>query len=296
MCSTSMNILSVDVGIKNLAYCLLHLPQGAEALTPKSAMKTLKIVKWDTLNLCKTTELEEPYSIPKCSAEGCKFMAKYTKTVEQVPKYYCNKHSQSSEYKMPMNLSAKALNKLSLDELKKYACDNLSLVVPENSQKSKLKLLDYLKVAIATEYLEPVASKPKEVSACTIDLITIGRNMQKQFDAIPQFEQVNAVVIENQLSTLATRMKTLQGMITQYFIMKGVPNIYFVSATNKLKLFCEGESQENNYSNRKKRGVEITKELIKDDMVTRTMFEPHKKKDDLSDCFLQGLWWVCTKK
>jgi hypothetical protein len=52
-----MNILSVDVGIKNLAYCLLHLPQGAEVLTPKSAMKTLKIVKWDTLNLCKTTEV-----------------------------------------------------------------------------------------------------------------------------------------------------------------------------------------------------------------------------------------------
>ena len=32
-------------------------------------------------------------------------------------------------------------------------------------------------------------------------------------------------------------MKTLQGMIAQYFIMKNKTSIEFVSSTNKLKLF-----------------------------------------------------------
>ena len=94
-------------------------------------------------------------------------------------------------------------------------------------------------------------------------------------------------------------MKTLQGMITQYFIMRGVPDIRFISAINKLKLFDqkkEGEGGEDCYADRKKRSIEITRSLITNAAHMHLMsmkFEKHKKKDDLADCFLQGMWWLC---
>jgi hypothetical protein len=102
------------------------------------------------------------------------------------------------------------------------------------------------------------------------------------------------VIIENQLSTLATRMKTLQGMITQYFIMRGVPDIRFISAINKLKLFAkeQGQDGEDCYADRKKRSIEITRALIANVPLMSMKFEKHKKKDDLADCFLQGVWWL----
>jgi hypothetical protein len=113
------------------------------------------------------------------------------------------------------------------------------------------------------------------------------------------------MIIENQISTIATRMKTLQGMITQYFIMKNVPNIEFISASCKLKLFTDSMLDvskyvdASTYSDRKKSGIAICRALGVDSSAASTnyatwvpMFEKHKKKDDLADCFLQVLWRV----
>ena len=188
---------------------------------------------------------------------------------------------------------------MTLDELKVFSSEYLSSSIPEKCEKSKMKLLLHLNASIAAEYLVAVTTKPKVISAASVDLITIGRNMHQRFDALPHLASgIDVVIIENQLSTLATRMKTLQGMITQYFIMRGVPDIRFISAINKLKLFDqkkegeEGDKGEDCYADRKKRSIEITRELITPTLMSMK-FEKHKKKDDLADCFLQGMWWLC---
>jgi len=117
------------------------------------------------------------------------------------------------------------------------------------------------------------------------------------------------MIIENQISTLASRMKTLQGMITQYFIMKDVPQIEFISASCKLKLFTDTPISQSldegicidaaTYADRKKSGIavcrwlgEISRKHKSDYAKWMPVFENHKKKDDLADCFLQGLWRV----
>jgi hypothetical protein len=197
--------------------------------------------------------------------------------------------------------STKSLKKMPLDELKAFSAEYLSVSIPEKCEKSKLKLLQHVTAALTAEYLIAVSAKPKVVSAASLDLITIGRNMHRRFDALPHLASgIDVVIIENQLSTLATRMKTLQGMITQYFIMRGVPDIRFISATNKLKLFSEeggGDKEgKDDYADRKKRSIEITRALINNAAHMPMMamqFVEHKKKDDLADCFLQGLWWLC---
>lgn len=305
-----MRVLSIDVGMKNLAYCLFERAANAgeneanEAKTPESMMKQVSIVAWDTVNLCDAADTVKPIA-PTCSSAGCKFTAKFVHAATTATEtYYCTRHANSSGYKMPLQPSIAApriLKKLTLDDLKAFSGEYLSTSIPEKSNKSKLKLLQHVAGALAAEYLVAVTTKPKVISAASLDLITIGRNMHQRFDALPHLASgLDVVIIENQLSTLATRMKTLQGMITQYFIMRGVPDIQYVSATNKLKLFSDAGANASDdkadYADRKKRSIEITRSLIPSHAHATLKFENHKKKDDLADCFLQGLWWFCTRE
>ena len=302
-----VNILSIDVGMKNLAYCLFErnhsLLESPES--PESIMQTAHIVAWDTVNLCNGSDADavaDRPAVPLCSVNGCKFGAKFvhstTNEAGNTSTHYCTRHANASGYKMPLQpsiASSKSLKKMTLEQLKVFSGEYLSSSIPEKCEKSKPKLLQHLIVALSAEYLVAVTTKPKVLSAASVDLITIGRNMHKRFDELPHLASgIDVVIIENQLSTLATRMKTLQGMITQYFIMRGVPDIRFISATNKLKLFDPiKEGEETGYADRKKRSIEITRSLISSSSHS-AKFEKHKKKDDLADCFLQGVWWLVT--
>jgi hypothetical protein len=307
-----MRVLSIDVGMKNLAYCLFERENDVDTGPPDSMMQHLSIVAWDTVNLCEddATASQKP-DAAMCSSDGCKFPAKFAHSnkngnngnndndADASSTYYCTRHANSSGYKMPLLpsiASSRILKKMTLDDLKTFSGEYLSTVIPEKCNKSKIKLLQHVVSALDQEYLVAVSAKPKVISAASMDLITIGRNMHKRFDALSHISSgVDTVIIENQLSTLATRMKTLQGMITQYFIMRGVPNIQFISATNKLKLFSDAASDDKTeYADRKKRSIEITRTLIPAAQLLK--FEKHKKKDDLADCFLQGLWWFCTRE
>ena len=91
-------------------------------------------------------------------------------------------------------------------------------------------------------------------------------------------------------------------MIVQYFVMANlnVSHIEFISAANKLKDFCSKDTKETKdtktkYSDRKKLGIEkcleiLTKEFKFNEHID--YFNQHKKKDDLADSFLQGLWFI----
>lgn len=300
-----MRMLSIDVGMKNLAYCLfeydpLKLVAG-EIKTPEHMMHQLSIVAWDTVNLCDAADaINAPVVAgPMCSSAGCKFTAKFMHSSPELVTHYCTRHANASGYKMPLLIPVKSIKKMGLEELKAFSAEYLSIPIPEKCNKSKVKLLQHTTTALQAEFLVAVDTKKKVVSAASLDLITIGRNMHQRFDATPHLASgIDVVIIENQLSTLATRMKTLQGMITQYFIMRGVPDIRFISATNKLKPFSTGEDKDEGcYADRKKRSIEITRSLIASAAAHMSLmamkFEKHKKKDDLADCFLQGMWWLC---
>ena len=108
-------------------------------------------------------------------------------------------------------------------------------------------------------------------------------------------------------------MKTIQGMISQYFIMKNNNiKIEFISASNKLKDFMPIlDATESNdktvkpesnskldYKQRKQLGVKTTLHFVdSDDRFSQwsSFLHKHNKKDDLSDCFLQGMWFIKHK-
>lgn len=226
-------LLSFDVGIKNLAYCLFDLSRN-------------DVVEWDVLNVSGITPCE------KCKKNAVFFKG---------PHFVCEKHTQLCP--MPPSL------KVPIAELRKLAegvCD---------PKGKKSELIDQLNKHLKETCWQRL---PKETS----DLITIGRNIHAQLSKFV----VTHVIIENQMSD---RMKTIQGMIAQHFIGKGVECIEFVSSANKLKSFQESKST---YAKNKKDGVVYCRETLS--MFPRWLdfWDSRKgKKDDLADCFLQGIWF-----
>lgn len=261
-----MKILSIDVGIKNLALCLLEVNNNS-----------YNILKWDVINLCG--------DIPLCKehvkGKICNKQSKFSRD----NKYYCKTCAKKTEYIIPNSKFNTIENKrIKISELKTIAND-YEVTIGEKMKKQEIvdALIDF-KEQKCLENLQ-------QISASTIPLIDIGVSIRENLGT-SDYINVDKILIENQISPIANRMKTVQGMLAQFFIMKGVEDIVFVSAANKLKLFMGKEKT--TYSERKKIGIEITKNILNADknITSVEKISNSNKKDDLADCFLQGLWYV----
>jgi len=261
-----MKILSIDVGIKNLALCLLEVNNNS-----------YNILKWDVINLCG--------AIPLCKEEVkgkiCNKQSKFSRN----NKYYCKTCAKKTQYIIPNSKLNTIENKrIKISELKTIAND-YEVVIGEKMKKQEIVdvLIDF-KQQKCLENLQ-------QISASTMPLVAIGVAIRENLGT-SDYNNADKILIENQISPIANRMKTVQGMLAQFFIMKGVEDIEFVSAANKLKLFMGKEKT--SYNERKKIGIEITKNILNADKNISHIEQitNSNKKDDLADCFLQGLWYI----
>ena len=139
----------------------------------------------------------------------------------------------------------------------------------------------------------------KNKSASEMGLVHIGIAIERELDKQIPLGGIKQVIIENQLSPLASRMKTIQGMLAQYFIMRGLKNIIFVSATNKLRPFLKNKKEKPKYAERKLLSIQYTKSILEHDALNKRWIQfvtSHTKKDDLADSFLQGIWYLNNQK
>ena len=261
-----MKIISIDVGIKNLSYCLFDTDIV-------NINKRSGILKWDNIDLSTS----EP---SQCAINLCNKPAKYKKNNCQ----FCVSHAKKQTYsKIPKQLLPKNLKKLSLLDLNKL----LDKYLP-NSQSNMKKTEIWLTLAeyVNEKCFEDIISN----DATKLSIVTIGRNIVEKLDLIlkDEIEHIQLCIIENQIGPLAVKMKTIQGMLSQYFIMRNTNiQIDFVNASNKLKEFVK---EKTDYKERKKLGVLHCFNLIEESW--KPFFSSHAKKDDLSDCYLQGLWYI----
>lgn len=292
-----MRILSFDVGIKNLALCLLERCEN----TPNK----IQILKWDMINLCND---------PKC--DNCDKPAKYCNNGS----HFCLKHAKASPntLEIPNTKMIRAIQKMTVKELREHINTYINNdILGEGTgnidkllKKDLLKLIeDYNKA----KYFDIV----KSGNAGYVSLIDIGKTLREKLDYVLCLDNTNTntsltkidkIVIENQLSSIAVRMKTLQGMITQYFIMRDYPNIEYINSSNKLKVSAifegqgQGQGQEvkyvpekTSYRERKQAGILLCIRILEHYSLTEWSKWYKKaggKKDDLADCFLQGIYCI----
>jgi len=223
-----MKLLSFDVGIKNLSYCLLD-------------DKDNTIEDWGIINISVD---------PVCE--------------------HCMKGNKQC------------------DKTAKFIIDEVKLC----ASHSKLK-----------KYKDQKSKKVKKVKN---PILEIGKNIVEKLDIKNNFLDVHVVLIENQPALKNPTMKTIQMILYSYFLIHGVTNnlspidtIEMINARNKLKAYkgpiieCEIKDK---YKRTKYLGIKYCEYMIHENekikQEYRDLVEQSKKKDDLADAYLQGIYWL----
>lgn len=313
-----MKVLSIDVGIKNLAFCLFE----------KSVQSThFSIKKWNVVNIGQPEETKCTFLDKKGT---CPQFAKFNKDNQ----FFCVKHSKKHGFLIPtLECKPSFIAKQKLQKLYEIA-DKYHIEYDKSIKKAQL--VSSINNFVDSHFCKQIQSG--NTSTSKIDLIQIGKNLKETFNTVFMDDSyIDYVIIENQISPIANRMKTIQGMIVQYFIMSNthVTHFEFVSAANKLKDFTKNQQTEQttqttqlkdtqsphlacedivhhpldnqsdkqsttvNYAERKKKGISKCLQIITHEPSFKenvSYFQSHKKKDDLADSFLQGLWFIYHHK
>ena len=274
-------IISFDIGIKNLAYCVFQ--REGEALLIKD---------WGIINLSTTDQGAVP-SGPLCNCPKAKSGAVCGKKAafSHGENFYCNVHAKSSGKLFPTKeISMPAIKKLKVDELSQF-CTRHFISVDQKDKRADL--LQKVQTHFEKCTLQ-VVPKPKKTNANQVHLVDIGKRIKTNFDEKFKhcIESLSNVILENQISPIAGRMNTIQGMVAQYFIMQSDRlAIDFISSGGKLK----GLATSTKYSEHKKDGIRFcTMFLEANPAITsqKEIIEASAKKDDLADCFLQGIYFL----
>ena len=139
-------------------------------------------------------------------------------------------------------------------------------------------------------------------------------NLIKKLDERPSLLDVDIVLIEKQPS-FNPKMRIIAGCLQTYFYIRGVvdrlenkiKSVEFFSPKNKLKCYTgpeidisskNGKIVKGKYAQTKKTGVIIARGKLEENNETdfKILFENSKKKDDLSDCYLQALTYTTFKQ
>lgn len=307
-------VLSFDVGIVNLAYCILEIDDEKH---------TFNIIKWDVINLANNRKLCEYTGSKKCMNIAKLFINIDTK------KYYCKAHIKKSyddikiikqEHKLlPMTETKRCLyckynSDTYVDNIcfctshQKKALTLANLICSSNKCTNILtnKINDnngWCDEHFTTDYETYLTKQTKKMAQNSnkISLNFLGLSMFSQLDAIPELLQVDEILVENQPTLINPTMKTISAMLFSYFMLRGIQDkektnstiktINFCSPSNKIKV---GGTKATEQVKNAKKVYKVTKKLSKIfcktliDEKWSKIYESHKKQDDLSDAFLQA--------
>lgn len=295
-------ILSFDVGIVNLAFCIIK---------KNNDNNTFEILDWNIINIDndkKTCEfLNKKNAI---CGKNAKFQC--------VKSYYCATHAKKHNITLLEEKCDESILCNSKKETQKKPCGKSGCIKIIDSAYFKDKI--YCEKHLTQEkkiYLKengPVKLKSQNSNYQNIQKLS-SILYQKLDEKKETFLDVDYVLIENQPSLINPTMKTISSLIYGYFLLRGVidkPNdklnkkiseIRFISPQNKLKINSKTkeildkdnfETKRQEYVMTKDLGKKYCKSLIQDTKFTEFL-TTHKKQDDLCDSFLQGFYFLFYK-
>lgn len=288
-----MKILSWDVGIINLAYCIIEKDEEH------------KIKDWGTINLLNENNhecngfIDSSNANNKCS-RPCKFY--YENGGNKY--YFCGLHK-------------KQYSKIEKCELviEKYKGETLceeitSKGVPCNKKSNSIVngkiICNYHLNNLKKKHNENDIKKIIVPNATKAPIEIIKRNLIDHLDKKTEFLDVDYVLIENQPSMKNPKMKSVAETLYSWFLIRGLvdkkgllQNIFYLSPSNKIKIKNDDIDKEikkvkderQKYKLTKNIGIIYTKDLLKNDSNWIQYLDANKKKDDLCDSFLQGMYF-----
>lgn len=275
-----MRILSIDVGLKNLAYCVIEKDKDY-----------IKVCDWGLIDVSE--------KIVPC--DHCKNGAKYNFKDE----YYCGIHK--GKFKCQ---EVECVTKLNTKEeciMCKKICGYYKTSEGVMCSQHKNSFLNKQKKSLQ---LVPI----KKESVMKVDVNILCERMAKKLDE-KNFDRVDKIVIENQPVIKNPKMKTIQTFVSCYFVIrfnvdkKYNTQISFSLANNKLKYNIENtkkkllacKTAKEKYTVTKQLGIDYALDLLNKDKERNKewlkLFEEHKQKqDDLADALMQGYYFMYIKK
>lgn len=292
-----MRILSWDIGIINLAFCLIDY---------NTSTKEFEIIDWDVINLTERDKMK----CFKCNANPSFY--------QKSENIYCCKHHKKLVNEVPPQFESLFIEDTSsvccysgknkcnkknkyilsyIDSTNEYYCNTHAKATYKN-MASVYKLGRYKKETIAQHSMDDFRFR----------LFTA-------LEERPNLLNSEIVVVENQPSFKNPRMKTISGCVYDYYVIRGIfdrlitqstiKEVHFMSPSNKLKLAENGDTKElvklkgddsKTYKLTKQLGIKYCGEMISKFPEWVLVFNSHKKKDDLADCFLQGMYAAMNVK
>ena len=293
-----MKVISWDIGIKNLAYCILEENNNIE--------DPFKIYKWEKINL-----LENNFTCcgfidnDKNNLECCSPCTYEYKLFEK-SYYFCNLHKL--QYTKIYENEKKLLDNTTNDS--NVECDCL---IKKNGIKcKKTSIINYNNINYCSTHLNSLKKKLNNnivkivQNANKTPIEKIKLNMIKKLDSLNHILNVDKVLIENQPALKNPKMKAIADTLYTWFLIRGIvdkkiiQNILYISPSNKLKinndntimLLSNTKNDTEKYKLTKELGILYCQQLIKNNEKYKEIFNSYKKKDDLADAYLQGIYYI----
>jgi hypothetical protein len=286
-------ILSFDVGVIHLAYCLITKKE----FTTIDGKKKLdwEVLEWNNIDLTNRDEI-------KCF---CGNKAIYTNTMDNIIKYYCKVHCKT------VDTTVKDFNECK--ETKE--CDYLIKSEKKCCKTAKFHNNEIYACSAHSKQIHKTETKLKQLkkykikSSTTLNFDDVKMRLLMELDKRHNLLIADYVVIENQPSFKNPRMKSIATTIYDFYLIRGIVDksitnskilqVKFMSPSNKLKLANEGDTKQlikvkktdetASYKLTKSLGIKYCLDLTSH--LDQTHFNSHKKKDDLADAFLQGVYF-----